>query len=51
MPCFERYVGLRYSGTQTAISSLKGLRVYLAEVLLRALIAAMFKTRFALRST
>jgi hypothetical protein len=28
---FDRYVGIDYSGAQTATSSLKGLRVYLAD--------------------
>ncbi|MCP5276925.1 MAG: hypothetical protein H6935_01015 [Thiobacillus sp.] len=31
MPAFRRYVGIDYSGAQTPESSLKGLRVYLAE--------------------
>lgn len=31
MPIFERYIGIDYSGAQTPESSLKGLRVYLAE--------------------
>ena len=31
MPQFERYIGVDYSGAQTAESSLKGLRVYAAE--------------------
>jgi hypothetical protein len=30
-PAFERYVGIDYSGAKTPTSSLKGLRVYLAE--------------------
>jgi hypothetical protein len=30
-PRFARYVGIDYSGAQTPVSSLKGLRVYLAE--------------------
>jgi hypothetical protein len=30
-PCFERYIGIDYSGAETATSSLKGLRVYLAD--------------------
>ena len=32
MPQFERYIGVDYSGAQTAESSLKGLRVYAAEL-------------------
>jgi len=31
MPQFTRYIGIDYSGAQTPIASLKGLRVYLAE--------------------
>ena len=31
MPQFTRYIGIDYSGAQTAESSLSGLRVYLAE--------------------
>lgn len=31
MPAFGRYIGIDYSGAQTPIASLKGLRVYLAE--------------------
>lgn len=31
MPQFERYVGIDYSGAETPISSLKGLRVYAAD--------------------
>jgi hypothetical protein len=31
MPIFERYIGVDYSGAQTPISSLKGLRIYLAQ--------------------
>ncbi len=31
MPTFERYVGIDYSGAQTPTSSLKGLRVYMAD--------------------
>jgi hypothetical protein len=31
MPAFDRYIGLDYSGAQTPISSLKGLRVYVAD--------------------
>jgi hypothetical protein len=31
MPAFARYVGIDYSGAQTPTTSLKGLRVYLAE--------------------
>jgi hypothetical protein len=30
-PVFERYVGIDYSGAQTPTSSLKGLRVYIAD--------------------
>lgn len=30
-PAFARYVGIDYSGAETPTSSLKGLRVYLAE--------------------
>ncbi len=31
MPAFARYIGVDYSGAQTPTTSLKGLRVYLAE--------------------
>jgi hypothetical protein len=31
MPLFSRYIGIDYSGAETPTSSLKGLRVYLAE--------------------
>src|SRR4051794_21620330 len=31
MPAFARYIGIDYSGAETPDSSLKGLRVYLAE--------------------
>jgi hypothetical protein len=31
MPAFERYIGIDYSGAQTPTSSLKGLRVYMAD--------------------
>ena len=31
MPCFDRYIGIDYSGAATTTSSLKGLRVYLAD--------------------
>ena len=31
MPHFERYIGIDYSGAETADSSCKGLRVYVAE--------------------
>jgi hypothetical protein len=31
MPAFARYIGIDYSGAETPSSSLKGLRVYLAE--------------------
>ena len=30
MPQFNRYIGIDYSGTETAESSCKGLRVYVA---------------------
>ena len=30
MPSFQRYIGIDYSGAETAESSLKGLRVYQA---------------------
>jgi hypothetical protein len=30
-PIFDRYIGIDYSGAQTPVSSLKGLRVYLAD--------------------
>lgn len=30
-PTFERYIGIDYSGAQTPSSSLKGLRVYVAD--------------------
>lgn len=30
-PAFERYIGIDYSGAQTPLSSLKGLRVYVAD--------------------
>ncbi len=30
MPAFARYIGIDYSGAQTPTTSLKGLRVYLA---------------------
>jgi hypothetical protein len=29
-PLFSRYIGIGYSGAETASSSLKGLRVYMA---------------------
>ena len=32
MPAFARYIGIDYSGAQTPTASLKGLRVYVAEV-------------------
>jgi hypothetical protein len=35
-PAFERYIGIDYSGAQTPMSSLKGLRVYEAERLTAA---------------
>lgn len=28
--CFDRYIGIDYSGAETPLSSLKGLRVYMA---------------------
>ena len=31
MPCFDRYLGIDYSGAATTTSSLKGLRLYLAD--------------------
>jgi len=31
MPDFARYIGIDYSGVETPNSSLKGLRVYLAD--------------------
>jgi hypothetical protein len=31
MPAFARYIGIDYSGAQTPTSSLKGLRMYLAD--------------------
>ena len=31
IPAFDRYVGIDYSGAQTLTSSLKGLRVYMAD--------------------
>jgi hypothetical protein len=31
MPTFTRYIGIDYSGRETPITSLRGLRVYLAE--------------------
>jgi hypothetical protein len=31
IPAFDRYIGIDYSGAQTPISSLKGLRVYTAD--------------------
>ncbi len=31
MAVFERYIGIDYSGAQTPTSSLKGLRVYMAD--------------------
>ena len=30
-PAFERYIGIDYSGAQTPKSSLKGLRVFMAD--------------------
>ena len=30
-PIFDRYIGIDYSGAETPTSSLKGLRVYLAD--------------------
>jgi hypothetical protein len=32
MQLFKRYIGIEYSGAETADSSLKGLRIYLAEI-------------------
>src|SRR5688572_29122920 len=31
LPVFKRYIGIDYSGSQTPTSSLKGLRVYMAD--------------------
>ncbi len=31
-PAFRRYIGIDYSGAETSEGSLKGLRIYLAEV-------------------
>jgi hypothetical protein len=31
LPVFDRYIGIDYSGAQTPASSLKGLRVYMAD--------------------
>ena len=31
MPCFDRYIGIDYSGAETPTSSLKGLRIYMAD--------------------
>ena len=31
MPQFKRYIGIDYSGAETADSSCKGIRVYMAE--------------------
>jgi hypothetical protein len=31
LPAFDRYIGIDYSGAETPISSLKGLRVYMAD--------------------
>src|SRR6201996_4662125 len=31
IPIFDRYIGIDYSGAQTPISSLKGLRVYMGD--------------------
>ena len=31
LPCFDRYVGIDYSGAETPVSSLKALRVYMAD--------------------
>jgi hypothetical protein len=30
-PLFKKYIGIDYSGAETPVSSLKGLRVYLAD--------------------
>ena len=32
MPAFSRYIGIDYSGAETPTASLKGLRVYVADV-------------------
>jgi len=37
LPAFDRYIGIDYSGAETPISSLKGLRVYMADRLSTAL--------------
>ena len=31
LPCFNRYIGIDYSGAETPVSSLKALRVYMAD--------------------
>jgi hypothetical protein len=31
MPCFDRYIGIDYSGAEPPTSSLKGLRIYMAD--------------------
>jgi len=31
LPTFDRYIGIDYSGAETPISSLKGLRIYMAD--------------------
>ncbi len=31
LPAFDRYIGIDYSGAQTPVSSLKGLRIYMAD--------------------
>ncbi len=31
VPIFERYIGIDYSGAETPTSSLRGLRVYMAD--------------------
>lgn len=31
IPAFQRYIGIDYSGAETPTSSLKGLRVYVAD--------------------
>ena len=34
MPAFARYIGIDYSGAQTPTASLKGLRIYMADLAL-----------------
>src|SRR3974390_1135115 len=31
LPAFDRYIGIDYSGAETPVSSLKGLRIYMAD--------------------